>query len=170
MKKLFPMIVFLTVFSGFAVGALAQSAAANDNDSAELAKIYREFDAAEKKMIPLLIEKYLGEDYSVETDGEKLDKKQVVERVKDFFERVDEITESKSTINKIEVENGLFAVEVDALTRGKFALGGKRTADFLFTSKTTDFWRKDRAGKWREVKQIDRGTKITIDGKEVSAD
>lgn len=167
MKKLFPTIFLLAVVFGLTAGAFAQSEVVKDR--AELTRIYREFDAAEKEKIPLLVDKYLDADYSVESDGEKINKKQVIERVKDFFDRVERITESKSTIGEIRFANGEYAVEVDSLTRGTFSLGGGRTTDFLFTSKTTDFWRKDADNKWREFKQVDRGTRITIDGKEVSA-
>jgi len=170
MKKLFPIIIFFGIVSSFTFAALAQSAMVGEKDAAELRKIYRDIDEADKKLVLELIEKYLGEDYSVETGGERLNKKQVIERLKTFYGAVKEITEAKSTIEKIELIEGRYAVQVDSITVGKFVLPDGKIADFLFTSKTTDYWRKGKGNKWQQTTQIDRGTKILIDGKEPSDD
>lgn len=170
MKKLFPLIILLCVFLGFTFSALAQNGkAVDEKDAAELTKIYREIDEADEKMVLEVIDKYLGDDYSVESNGEKFNKKQTVERVKEFYKYVKEISEAKSTIKKIESVKGQYAVEVDSITVGKMYLPNEKIVDFYFTSKTTDFWRKDKQNKWRETAQVDRGTKIVIDGKEFPA-
>lgn len=165
MKKLFPTIIFLCVVSISTFAAFAQSKTVDEKDAAELTKIYREIDEADKKLVLEVIDKYLGDDYSVESGGEKMNKKQAIERVKDFYRTVKEITEAKSTIKKIEFAGGRYAVEVDSITVGKMILPDERVVDFFFTSKTTDFWRKDKKNRWLETAQVDRGTKIIIDGK-----
>ncbi len=170
MKKLSPVIILLCALSGFTSAALAQqSKMVNEKDAAELTEIYREIDEADEKMVLEVIDKYLGDDYSVESNGEKFNKKQTVKRVKEFYKFVKEISEAKSTIKKIEPVKGQYAVEVDSITVGKMYLPNEKIVDFYFTSKTTDFWRRDKQNKWRETAQIDRGTKIVIDGKEFPA-
>ncbi len=166
MKKLFPAIISLCIFSGFAFAAFAQTKAVNKKDAAELTEIYREFDKEAKKLETKTIEKYLDESYSIETGKVKLNKKQVLEGVKTFYNTVREISEAKSTIEKIEFVNGNYVLQVASRNKGKIALPDGRIVDFLFTTKSTDFWKKNKELKWRENKQIDRGSKLVIDGKE----
>lgn len=169
MKKLLPVIILFSVLLSFTIASFAQSKTVSKKDAAALTKIYQDFDDADKKLDLKRIEKYLGDDYSLESGKEKFSKKQTLERLKTFFSAVKEISEAKSTIEKIELAGGKYTLQVTSTTKGKMALPNGRVVDIFFTSKSTDFWRKGKENKWQEFKQIDRGTKTVIDGKEIPA-
>ncbi|MBA3632681.1 MAG: hypothetical protein H0W58_07715 [Acidobacteria bacterium] len=168
MKKLFSVIISLCVFFGLNLAASAQNKKVDKKDVAQLTKIYREFDEATKKLDIIVIEKYLDEGYTIESGKEILDKKQTLERVKVFYTAIKEVSEVASTIEKVTVAGGNYVLEVVSTTKGKLALADGRIVDFSTMSKSTDFWRKNKKGEWKEYRQIDRDTRMFIDGKEIS--
>ncbi len=169
MKELFPVIISLCVFFGLNLAVSVQNKTVDKKDVAQLTKIYREFDEATKKLDVKVIEKYLDGGYTIKSGEEILDKKQTLERVKFFYAAIKEVSEVASTIEKVVVASGNYVLEVVSTTKGKLALADGRIVDFSTISKSTDFWRKNKKGEWKEHSQIDRGTRMFIDGKEISS-
>lgn len=163
--------VFVFVFAFFVFGSTFSVPAQDEiypEDINELKIVYTKLDNAAKTLDLRTFEKYLGENFKLETVEENLNKKQMLAKLKDQFAKVNEISEAASTIDKIEAIDGNYVLDVTFVMVGKLALPGGKSVKFSITSKSTDIWHRDRWGNWQEHRQIDLGNKIEIDNKKIN--
>jgi ketosteroid isomerase-like protein len=151
---------------GLSVVSFAQGKTADENDVRQLKAIYKEFDEASKKLDIKTTEKYLDENYILETGETKASRAEVVSRVKQFFAMTEKITEATSKIEKVKVADGKYFLEVSSVTKGILKTADGKSASFEFKGKSTDIWTKTDA-RWKEIRQIDLGVKFYINGKEI---
>jgi ketosteroid isomerase-like protein len=166
MKKIFPIAVSLCLLFGLSFAAFAQDKTVDKKDVEELKKIYQEFDAAAKNRDISIVEKYLDENYEIESSGEKVNRAETIARLKQFFAMTTEISEAVSKIEKVKVADGNYFLETSGVIKGKLKMPDGSTASFEMQIKSTDVWIKTEDG-WKENTQIDRGSKMLINGKEV---
>jgi GTP-binding protein EngB required for normal cell division len=165
MKKIFPILAALCILFGFNLTGAAQDKTVDKAHVKQLEAIYKEFDAATKKRDLKRFEKYLDEKFEVEQDGRKFSRDEILAVMKMLFDAAIEITEVVTKIDKINVTDGKYLLETSTVMKGKFKMPDGKISDVEIYSKSTDRWIKTEKG-WKEISQIDRGSKILADGKE----
>jgi hypothetical protein len=109
----------------------------------------------------------MDETFEVEQGDDKISRAQTLEIMKEFFSSAIEINESVSKIEKIRVTDGNYFLEVSNLLKGRFKMPDGNISNLEISAKSTEVWIK--TGKvWKQISQIDRGSKILADGKETS--
>lgn len=166
MKQVVFVFVYACIFMGLSLAVLAQDEA-DARSVSELKTVYTEFDKATRELNTKAFEKYLSENYLLEAGEEILDKRQMIANLKGQFSLIKEITESVSVIEKIEIVQGSYILDVVTISVGKIKTSSGKIKGFAITSKSTDVWQKDRRGDWRQNTQIDRGSRIKIDHEEI---
>ncbi|HEY0051292.1 MAG TPA: hypothetical protein VGB68_18495, partial [Pyrinomonadaceae bacterium] len=118
MQKIFLIFaVFCAVF-GFSARIAAQDKTVDKTHVKQLEAIYRELDAATKKRELKTYEKYLDKTFTIEKNGTKISRAQILELMKQFLATFAEITESTSKIEKIRVADGSYFLETSSVLRG----------------------------------------------------
>ena len=166
MRKNFIIAASLCVFFGFsAVAAVsAQDKTVDKMHVKELEAIYVEFDVATKKLDLKPFEKYLDETFRLEQGSDVFSRAQTLEILKDLFNSAKEISQAVTKIDKARVTDGNYFLEVSSLMKGKFKTPDGKISTLEVTAKSTDVWIKTDKG-WKQISQIDRGSKILVDGK-----
>lgn len=159
----FSLLVFFLIGLSAAT-AFAQGKTVDPKDVEELKKIYKEFDESTVKLDIKPVEKYLDSKYELQNGESKLKRAVVIRGVKNFFATVEEIDEATATIEKVEVADGNYFLEVYSIIRGKMKLPDGKVVPFESISKSTDIWKKTKNG-WKENKQIVRSLVQSVDGK-----
>lgn len=163
--------IFAFVFVFYILGVSFTVSAQDEiyaEDVVELKIVYTKLDKAAKTLDLKAFETYLGENFRLETVEENLNKQQTLTKLKHQFALTNEISEAVTTINKIEIVNGNYVLDVTFVLVGKLATPNGKSVKFSVTSKSTDIWRRDRWGNWQEHRQIDLGNKIIIESKEIN--
>ncbi len=155
----FLLTLSFTVFS--------QDKSADQNDAKQLREIYQEFDRAGKILDLTVIEKYLDENYELEDGNTKLNRTQTIEQVKQFSSMVEKIEVLSSKIEKISVSDGRYSLEISSVMKGTLKAPDGATVPFESYTKSTDIWIKTENG-WREISQIGREKKFSINGREIT--
>jgi len=164
MQKIFLILAALCIFFGFNLAA-AQDKTVNKAHVKQLGAIYREFDAATKKRDLKTFEKYLDEKFEAEQGERKFSRIEILAVMKLLFAAAIEITEVTTKIDKISVTDGNYLLETSTVMKGKFKMPDGKISNLEIRSNSTDRWIKIAKG-WKEISQIDRGSKILEDGKE----
>lgn len=167
MQKTSLIISALCVFFGFSAFAAAQDKIVDKAHVKQLEAIYKKFDAATKKRDLKTFEKYMDETFEVEQGDNKISRAQTLEIMKEFFNSAIEINEAVSKIEKVLVTDGNYFLEVSNLLKGKFKMPDGKISNLEINAKSTEVWIKTGKG-WKQISQIDRGSKILADGKETS--
>lgn len=168
MQKIFFILAASCVFLGLSLCASAQDKTVDKTDMKQLEAIYKEFDAATKKLDIKPTEKYLDEKFEVEQDGRKFSRDEILAVMKMFFDSAIEISEVATKIEKSGVSrDGKYSLETSTLTKGKFKLADGKISNLEIYTKSADIWTKTQKG-WKLISQISRGSKILADGKDVS--
>jgi ketosteroid isomerase-like protein len=166
MKLFSGLPIALLLLLGLTAVSFAQDKTVDPKDVAELKKIYREFDAAGKNRDIKTVEKYLDSGYEMQNGNTTLTRAEVIKSVREFFAAIEEVAESASTIEKVEVADGNYFLQVTAVLKGKLRLADGKIVAFESTGKSTDIWMKTDNG-WKENTQIVRSSKLVVDGKVV---
>lgn len=163
MQKIFLICaVFCAVF-GFSASIAAQDKTVDKTHVKQLEAIYRELDAATKKRELKTYEKYLDKTFTIEKNGTKITRAQILELMKQFLATFAEITESTSKIEKIKVADGSYFLETSSVLRGRGKALGDKISNIEIFTKSTDVWIKTDKG-WREILQIEGESKVLVDG------
>jgi ketosteroid isomerase-like protein len=166
MQKIFLIFSCFCVFFGLgAFAAAAQDKTADKADVKQLEAIYREFDEAVKTRDLKIYEKYLDERFEIESGDNKVPRARIIEGIKQFLDSLTEISEAASKIEKVRVTGGNYFLEVSSVLKARLKMPDGRIANVEFNTKSTDVWIKTEKG-WKEISQIERGSKILVDGKE----
>lgn len=166
MKQVVFVCVYACIFFGLSLSLSAQQRAGAQNIK-ELKAVYTELDKATRELDTKVFEKYLSENYLLEADEEIIDKRQMLNNLKDQFALIQEISESVSTIEKIEIIQNSYVLDVVTILVGKIKTSNGKIKGFSVISRSTDVWRKDGKGNWRQNTQIDRGNQVEIDRKNI---
>lgn len=164
MKQAFFVFALTCVFLGAGIAVSAQDAVSR-NDARELKFVYAELDRASRELNVKVFEKYFSENYQMETSEEILDKRQMLDNLKNQFAMMREVTETFSVIENIEAVGESFVVEVKTFSVGKILAPGGKIRTFSVVMKSTDVWRKNEKGIWQTEAQIDRGNTVEVDRK-----
>ncbi|HSK74656.1 MAG TPA: DUF4440 domain-containing protein [Pyrinomonadaceae bacterium] len=168
MKNFISICVLMCLFFALSLIVSAQNKAAiNEKDVEELKTIYVEFDEAAKNQDSKALEKYLDENYILESGTKRLNKKQALNGMRDYSGMIRGFTLAQSRIEKIEKIGSRYIMTVTFFSAGKVQMPSGRILDFTTTTKSTDFWHKDRKGQWRQSMQISRETDVFIDPKKL---
>lgn len=159
-----PILVFFLIT--LIASACAQDKTIDPKHVAELKQIYKEFDESGKKRDMKTIEKYLDDNYELQKGNTKTSRADVIKGVEAFYAMLEEITEVVSKIEKINLVDGNYFLEVSSVIKGKIKMPDGKVVSFETTSKSTDSWTKTNAG-WRETAQIVREREIFIDGEKL---
>ena len=160
MKQIAPICLLTCIL--FCLGEIvsAQTETPSKTDVWELKKIYAELDNAAKKLDSRAVEKYLAENYKLEAEDEKIDKREMLVRLKKHFSSLASVNDAVSTIEKVMVVENHYVLEVTNFTKGTVVTPEGRTLEFSVTTKSTDIWKRDRFGNWRQNTQFYREYKI----------
>lgn len=170
MKNFIFICVLMCIFFALSLVVSAQNKAViNEADVEELETIYAEFDAAAKKQDSKALEKYLDENYILESGTKRLNKRQALSGMRDYSGMIRSFTLAQSRIEKLEKIGGKYILTVTFFTAGKVTMPSGRVLDFTTSTKSTDIWHKDRKGQWRQSMQISRDTEVFIDPKKLEA-
>lgn len=164
MQKIFLIAASLCVFFGLSVAVSAQDKTVDKTHAKELEAIYKELDVATKKLDLKPFEKYMDETFRLEQGNDKYTRAQTLVILKDLFTSAKEITEAVTKIDKIRVTDGNYFLEINSLMKGKFKMPDGTISNLEVTAKSTDVWIKTDKG-WKQISQIDRGSKFVVDGK-----
>lgn len=168
MKFFISICALMCLFFALSLAVSAQNKAAiNEKDVKELETIYVEFDEAAKNQDSKALEKYLDENYILESGTKRLNKKQALNGMRDYSGMIRGFTLAQSRIEKIEKIGSRYIMTVTFFSAGKVQMPSGRILDFTTTTKSTDFWHKDRKGQWRQSMQISRETEVFIDPKKL---
>lgn len=167
MRKTSRIIAALCVVLGFNLIATAQDKTVDKTHVKQLEAIYREFDAATKNRDLKTFEKYLDEKFEAEQDERKFSRDEILVVMKMLFDAAIEIDEVVTKIEKVELARGSYRLETSTVMKGKFKLADGKISDAEIHSKSADTWTKTSKG-WKQISQVDRGSKILSEGKEIS--
>ena len=170
MKQIFNICLLTCILLCFNVIISAQSDVPAQRDVQELKNIYSELDSATRKLDSRAVEKYLAENYKLEAEEEKLDKRETLVRLKKHFSTVASIIEAVSTVEKVLVVENNYVLEVTNFTKGTVKTPDGRMLEFSVTTKSTDIWKRDRFGNWRQNTQFYRDYIIAADNKDLIAE
>lgn len=165
-KILSNLMIIGCLLLGLSVISCGQNKSVDPKDFNELEKIYKEFDEAGKKLDISVIEKYLDDNYEMHDGKTTYNRAEIIKRVKENFAAIEEVIESTSKIEKVEIKDGNYHLEISSLLTATFKLPNGKTAKVETNTKSTDVWRKTNRG-WKEITQILRSLKILVDGKEL---
>lgn len=170
MKNFISICVLMCLFFALSLAASAQKKAAiNEFALKELKTIYAEFDEAAKNQDSKALEKYLDENYILESGTKRMNKKQALNGMRDYSGMIRSFTLAQSRIEKIEKIGGKYVLTVTFFTAGQVTMPSGRFLDFTTTTKSTDFWHRDKKGQWRQSMQISRDTEVFIDPKKLES-
>lgn len=164
-------VVFASLFVFFILSLNQTASAQNEiygDDVEDLKTIYAKLDKAAKNADLRTFEKYLGENYRLETVDESLNKRQTLVRLKSQFALTDEISEAISTIDDVKAIGDKYVLDVTSVLVGELAMPNGKLVKFSITSKSTDVWHRNRQGNWQVQRQIDLGNKIEIERKKIN--
>jgi hypothetical protein len=165
MRKIFPVLAALCVLFGFNLNGAAQDKTVGKTHVKQLAAIYKEFDAATKKRDLKTFEKYLDEKFEAEQNGRKFSREEILVVMNMLFEAAIEIKQVVTKIGKASVTGDKYSLETSTVMKGRFKKADGKISNLEIRSQSTDVWVKTEKG-WKEISQIERGSKILEDGKE----
>lgn len=166
MKSFSQLSIIIFFLFGLCVISCGQNKTVDAKDSDELEKIYKEYDESTNNRDIKAVEKYLGDDFKLEDGKTTVNRTDVIRKVKENFAAIEKIIEASSKIEKIEVKNGTYFLEVSSKMIATYRLPDGKTSQVEINGKSTDVWVKNPDG-WKETKQIIRSLKVFIDGKEM---
>jgi hypothetical protein len=164
MRKVFIIAASLCVLLGLSVIASAQDKTVDKTHVKELEAIYVEFDVATKKLDIKPFEKYMDETFQLEQGNDRYSRAETLEIMKELFSSAKEISDAVTKIDKVRVTDGNYFLEVSSRMKGKFKTPEGKISTLEITAQSTDVWIKTDKG-WKQISQIDRGSKILVDGK-----
>jgi hypothetical protein len=166
MQKVFLVFACFCVFFGLNLFAAAQDKTVDKADVKQLEAIYKELDGALKKRDLKIYEKYMDERFAAERGDNKISRARIFEAMKQFLSSLTEINEAASKIEKVRVTEGNYFLEVSGVLKAKLKMPDGTISNLEINTKSTDVWIKTEKG-WKEILQIERGSKTLIDGNEV---
>lgn len=170
MRKMFLIAAAASLCVFFGLSAAAETAVAAQDKTVdkthvkELEAIYVELDVATKKLDLKPFEKYMDETFRLEQGSDVFSRAQTLAILKDLFDSAREISHASTKIEKARVTDGNYFLEISSLMKGKFRTPEGKISTLEVTAKSTDVWIKTDKG-WKQISQIDRGSKIQVDGK-----
>lgn len=153
------------LYCGLCLAGYAQKQPVSKQEIMELKAVYTEFDKAAQIQDTTTLEKFLDDNYVLESGSKKLNKKQALKGMTDDSGLIKEFTRAESRIETVEKIGGSFVVTLTFTTVGKVVIPSGRILEFTTSTRSTDLWTKDQSGNWRQKLQISRGTDVFIDAK-----
>ena len=157
MQKTTIFLSLLLIFAGVCVG---QKATPED----ELRGVYKKLDDALRTVNVEKLTQYYDAAYTHESDGKKMTRAEAIDQWKQILGFMKTVDKLDTKIEKITRKDGLYLVDYSQTSAGKVQFPGSPVLPFTYTGKTTDTWRRDKDGSWRNTASVDHQSDFKVDG------
>ena len=167
MKRLLSTVLFAACCAWFSIAATAQTVV---NAKSELSAIYTAYDKAVTGRDVKTIAAFYALNYEAETEQGTINRSESLKTLQDFFATTKEISESKTTLEKVEQAGGATVAFINRQIKGSMIFAAGKTRRFEVNAKAEEYWTKNDKDVWLIYSATERGQTLKIDGIEESAD